>query len=150
MCLYFANGKRATQTDLWGIKASPLMNLACSRRSDSGERCEVKRSAKKIKSSPPLLFTAFFTLHRSPLSERLEQVIMNQTCLAKLNRLGCWSFRKIVAKSRGEFYSLKQNLYMHVARFTGHSLRADTLNLVYSVCELVHNIVFESHRVART
>ena len=39
--------------------------LACSRRSDSGERCEVKRT--------PLLFIAFFTLHRSPLSERLEQ-----------------------------------------------------------------------------
>ena len=38
--------------------------LACSSRSDSGERYEVKRS---------LLFIAFFTLHRSPLSERLEQ-----------------------------------------------------------------------------
>ena len=42
---------------------SPLLNvfeinkLACSRRSDSGERC------------------AFFTSHRSPLSERLEQAI---------------------------------------------------------------------------
>ena len=63
--------------------------LACSRRSDSGERCEVKRSGKKIKAreeerweregsrtslpSPPLLFIAFFTSHRSPLSERLEQ-----------------------------------------------------------------------------
>ena len=35
-------------------------HLACSRRSDSGKRCEVKRSA-------------FFTLRRSPLSERLEQ-----------------------------------------------------------------------------
>ena len=38
-------------------------------RSDSGERCEVKRRAR-----PPLLFVAFFTSHRSPLSERLEQV----------------------------------------------------------------------------
>ena len=48
--------------------------LGCSRRSDSGERCEVKRSAKKLKAnSPPLLFIAFFTSHRSPLSERLEQ-----------------------------------------------------------------------------
>ena len=51
--------------------------IACSRRSDSGERCEVKRSAKKIKAregaSPPLLFIAIFTSHRSPLSERLEQ-----------------------------------------------------------------------------
>ena len=34
----------------------------------------MKRSAKKIKAnSPPLLFIAFFTSHRSPLSERLEQ-----------------------------------------------------------------------------
>ena len=61
--------------------------LACSRRSDSGERCEVKRSAKKLNAregerwerfphlspSSPLLFIDFFTSHRSPLSERLEQ-----------------------------------------------------------------------------
>ena len=56
--------------------------IACSRRSDSGERCEVK-GARKNKSegggevtslpSPPLLFIPFFTSHRSPLSERLEQ-----------------------------------------------------------------------------
>ena len=66
---------------------SCVKSLACSRRSDSGERCEVKRSAKKIKARegrgergnstslprPPLLFIAFFTSHRSPLSERLEQ-----------------------------------------------------------------------------
>ena len=36
-----------------------------------------KKEREKIKareeSSPPLLFIAFFTLHRSPLSERLEQ-----------------------------------------------------------------------------
>ena len=43
--------------------------LACSRRSDSRELCEVKRSANQS----PLLFIAFFTAHRSPLSERLEQ-----------------------------------------------------------------------------
>ena len=30
-------------------KASKISTIACSRRSDSGERCEVKRSAKKIK-----------------------------------------------------------------------------------------------------
>ena len=28
--------------------------------------------------SPPLLFIAFFTLHRSPLSERLEQAIAEE------------------------------------------------------------------------
>ena len=76
------------------------MKLACSRRSDSGERCEVQRSAKKIKSSPPLLFIAFFTLHRSPLSERLEQAIMNQTCLAKLIRLLKFS-KNCCKKQRG-------------------------------------------------
>ena len=47
--------------------------VACSRRSDSGEQCEVKRSASLP--SPPLLFIAFFTSHRSPLSERLEQAM---------------------------------------------------------------------------
>ena len=44
--------------------------IACSRRSDSGERCEVTSLP-----SPPLLFIAFFTPQRSPLSERLEQAI---------------------------------------------------------------------------
>ena len=29
--------------------------------------------------SPPLLFIAIFTSHRSPLSERLEQAILNKT-----------------------------------------------------------------------
>ena len=48
------------------------MPVACSRRSDSGERCEVKRSAKN-KSVGGGQVIAFFTSHRSPLSERLEQ-----------------------------------------------------------------------------
>ena len=58
--------------------------LACSRRSDSGERCEVKKEREKIKPreeelpSPPPLFIAFFTSHRSPLSERLEQAKRRQ------------------------------------------------------------------------
>ena len=40
--------------------------LACSKRSDSGERCE---------------FALLFTSHRSPLSERLEQAItMQEPC----------------------------------------------------------------------
>ena len=47
--------------------------LACYRRSDSGEQCEVKRIAKNYIPSPPLLFSAFFTSHRSPLSLCLEQ-----------------------------------------------------------------------------
>ena len=48
--------------------------VACSRRSDNVERCEVKEAI-------PLLlprfnfFALLFTSHRSPLSERLEQAI---------------------------------------------------------------------------
>ena len=42
--------------------------LACFRRSDSGERCKVKRSFQG----------AFFTSHRSPLTERLEQATVRQ------------------------------------------------------------------------
>ena len=70
--------------------------IACSRRSDSGERCEVK-GARKNKStslpSPPLLFIAFFTSHRSPLSERLEQANrFNKLCRTWLKRY--WLLRK--------------------------------------------------------
>ena len=55
--------------------------IACSKRSDSGERCEVKIAIKSRGGlgrhlSPSLAFIFFallFTSHRSPLSERLEQ-----------------------------------------------------------------------------
>ena len=61
--------------------------LVCSKRSDSGERCEVKKAMKsrgglgrevREPLSPLLLprfyfFALLFTSHRSPLSERLEQ-----------------------------------------------------------------------------
>ena len=65
------------------------MNVACSKRSDSGERCEVKKAVKSrgglgrevpsLTSSLPslLFFRALFTSHRSPLSERLEQASLN-------------------------------------------------------------------------
>ena len=61
----------------------------------SGERCEVKRSAKKIKPLspvPPLLFIAIFTSHRSPLSERLEQATVGTaanilSCVCRLTYL---------------------------------------------------------------
>ena len=50
-----------------------ITNVACSKRSDSGERCEVK---KTLSSSLAFIFLALlFTSHRSPLSERLEQAI---------------------------------------------------------------------------
>ena len=43
-----------------------------------------KKEREKIKAflpSPPLLFIAFFTSHRSPLSGRLEQAIVFITCV---------------------------------------------------------------------
>ena len=51
-------------------------DVACFKRSDSGERCGVEKAAFPL--SPLLLprfyfFALPFTLHRSPLSERLEQ-----------------------------------------------------------------------------
>ena len=48
--LFNVHGKEKHQTFMrsFGVKSSPfLQGVACSRRSDSGERCEVKRSAKK-------------------------------------------------------------------------------------------------------
>ena len=50
------------------------------------ERTLVKNSYKRSRASlpsPPLLFIAFFTSHRSPLSERLEQAKTNRQMLAK-------------------------------------------------------------------
>ena len=57
-----------------------LVKLACSKRSDSGERCGVKK-AMNSRGGPLLLprfyfFALVFTSHRSPLSERLEQAIV--------------------------------------------------------------------------
>ena len=56
--------------------SSSTQALACSRRSDSGERCEVKEM--KIRGGTlPLprfyFFTLLFTSHCAPLSECLEQ-----------------------------------------------------------------------------
>ena len=57
--------------------------VACSKRSECGDRCEVKKAMKSrgrlevpsLTSPPPslLFFAVLFTSHRSPLSERLEQ-----------------------------------------------------------------------------
>ena len=68
------------------------VKLACSKRSDSGEGCEVKKAMKsrgglerEVRepfltslngTTPPpslLFFALLFSSHRSPLSERLEQ-----------------------------------------------------------------------------
>ena len=65
---------------------STSVSLACSKRSDSGERCEVKKGMKSRgglgSTSPPpslLFFRAPFTSHRSPLSERLEQATVSNS-----------------------------------------------------------------------
>ena len=50
---------------------SYIQSLACSKRSDSGERWEVKKA---------LLFTS----HRSPLSELLEQAIQSLNPILKI------------------------------------------------------------------
>ena len=53
------------------------------------ERTFVKNSYKRSRTSlpsPPLLFIAFFTSHRSPLSERLEQAITKHTALETLTQ----------------------------------------------------------------
>ena len=48
--------------------------VACSKRSDSGERCEVKKAMKSRGGLPRFYFFALlFSSHRSPLSECLEQ-----------------------------------------------------------------------------
>ena len=53
---------RQDKTNKASRKRNRPIRLACSRRSDSGERCE-----------------AFFTPHRSPLAERLEQATIRLT-----------------------------------------------------------------------
>ena len=72
-----------------------MNQLACSKRSDSGERCEVKKAMKSRgglgrevrEPLSPLLLPRFyfsgllFTSHRSPLSERLEQAMNQCSCI---------------------------------------------------------------------
>ena len=67
------------------VACSAGVFLACSKRSDSGERCEVKiamksrgglgREVRELTSPLPrfYFFALLFSSHRSPLSERLEQ-----------------------------------------------------------------------------
>ena len=72
-----------------------LQKLACSRRSDSGEHCEVKRSAKKEKPGrgrgPPLLFIPFFTSQRSPHLNAWNRLYKNsKKTLSKTPPSGRW------------------------------------------------------------
>ena len=60
-----------------GLFSDHVLNMclvACSKRSDSGERCEVKK-AMKSREGRFYFFALLFTSHRSPLSERLEQAM---------------------------------------------------------------------------
>ena len=72
------------------------IEVACSKRSDSGERCGVKKAMKSRGGlgsplSPLLLprfyfFALLFTSHRSPLSERLEQASIEGAVVARFAR----------------------------------------------------------------
>ena len=63
------------KSDLTIYLSSRISEIFCQMVS-TPERTFVKNSYKRSRTSlpsPPLLFIAFFTSHRSPLSERLEQ-----------------------------------------------------------------------------
>ena len=75
---------RTLRDDTRLLKCAVFWELvACSKRSDSGERCRVKKAMKSWgglgREVTPLLLPRFYfsrslsTSHRSPLSERLEQ-----------------------------------------------------------------------------
>ena len=69
--------------DRW--KDQSATEVACSKRSDSGERCEIKKAMKSRGGLSPLplprfyFFALLFTSRRSPLSERLEQATTEDT-----------------------------------------------------------------------
>ena len=75
---------------LSGIEEAPLLTKTVKINHSEGipgsgipERTFVKNSYKNSRTSLPnplLLFIAFFTSHRSPLSERLEQAIQVKAC----------------------------------------------------------------------
>ena len=76
--------------------------LACSKRSDSGERCEVKKVMKSrgdsTSSTTSLAFIfsrSFFISHRFPLFENLEQATTKCAVLPFFPRLSVdtWSFK---------------------------------------------------------
>ena len=74
---------------LSGIQEVVRSSVACSKRSDSGERCGVEKAMKSRgglgrEVLPRFYFFALpFTLHRSPLSERLEQASSSGKCEVK-------------------------------------------------------------------
>ena len=88
--------ERSRDLQVVNLKVS---QVACSKRSDSGERCGVEKAMKsrgglgrevRFPLSPLLLprfyfFALPFILHRSPLSERLEQAISQATALEEFD-----------------------------------------------------------------
>ena len=82
-----------------------MEGIVCSKRSDSGERCEVKKAMKSrgglgrevgervlslTSPTPSLLFFALlFTSHRSPLSDqRLEQAMEGSARIPGVSNFG--------------------------------------------------------------
>ena len=81
-----------------------MEGIVCSKRSDSGERCEVKKAMKSrgglgrevrervlsLTSPPPSLifFALLFTSHRSSLSERLEQAMEGSARIPGVSNFG--------------------------------------------------------------
>ena len=102
--------------------------LACSKRSDSGERCRVKKAMKSRgglgREVTPLLLPRFyffalpFTPHRSPLSERLEQATEKSADFAGFSRgksPNSWKNRPISWDFRGKKVKLRGT----ISRFRG-------------------------------
>ena len=73
-----------------------MEGIVCSKRSDSGERCEVKKAMKsrgglgrEVLLLPRFYFFALlFTSHRSPLSERLEQAMKGSARMPGVSNFG--------------------------------------------------------------
>ena len=84
--------------------ASYWIEIACSKRSDGGEHCKVKKAIKRRgglgRDLSPLLLPSFyffallFTSHRSALSKRLEQARIE-----KVSYLSCITKIVLVAKT---------------------------------------------------
>ena len=92
------------QSSRVSIGTNVRRNVACSKRSDSGERCEVKIAIKSRGGLSPLtshlsrslafiFFALLFTSHRSPLSERLEQARRNASATL-LREVGYFFLRR--------------------------------------------------------
>ena len=69
-----------------------LYSIACSKRSDSGERCEVKKAMKSRGDSPSFLLRTAPRYLNAPLSELLEQAILPatqaiETCMRRTPRI---------------------------------------------------------------